>query len=120
VEFYDIFGHVLLSTNTVTVVQGAPTDGVVSEDGNVLVLTENSAYEVDQEQKLFRRLAGINSPTQRVGLDGEWTSYHSMVLHEGKQGRICYDGTGKYTLTSTIREIRGTLVEPPVSQPNVV
>jgi hypothetical protein len=34
-----------------------------------------SCYEVDQENKLIRRLSGRNSPTHRQGKEGEYRKY---------------------------------------------
>lgn len=41
----------------------------------MIVVTENSSYEFDLEQKRVRRLRGVNDPTPRLGTDGEWRTY---------------------------------------------
>jgi len=113
-EFRDVTGHVVLSTGLIESAEDVPADNVSGESGNVFFRTENSAYEVDQEQRLFRRLAGTNNPTNPLYPDGEWQSYDRIELEIDRRAMIYYEpGFGKVKRTSTVREIRGTLVGPP-------
>ena len=41
--------------------------------------TENSIYEVDQENKCIRRLYGKDNPTPRLGEDSKWKAYTSIM-----------------------------------------
>lgn len=97
--------------------KNVPADSVTGEEGNLVVRTENSAYEFDQEQKLMRRLAGVNQPTNPLYPDGEWRSYDRIEgLAVGQRALIFYEpGQGKAKLISTIRDIKGTYIEPPVT-----
>ncbi len=47
----------------------------------------NSVYEVDFDNKMVRRINGVNEPTARQGKDGEWRKYIDIVL---KENSPCY------------------------------
>jgi hypothetical protein len=82
------------------------------EPGHVIFRTENSVYEIDQEQKLVRRLAGLNEPRGHMAADLEWTEYVSLYLVVGRQAYIHWTD-GKTRVTSPVRDIFGQLVEAP-------
>ena len=69
------------------------------------VNTENSIYEIDEDNRLIRRVSGLSSPTPRQGKDGEWKEYVSIEPFEGGM-LICWgtnpNGTAKCTWTSNI------------------
>jgi len=71
-----------------------------------------SLYEIDQENKKFRRLSGILDPTLRVGKDGAWKEYRSLLPDVPTIDsvlmivwRVTDDGTWQTTVTSPIEEI---------------
>lgn len=79
------------------------------ETTNVIFLTQNSAYEIDPEQKQVRRLTGLNDPTPSQGPNGDWKTYDYVSLPGvGLRAFIKYLDVDRGTLTSTVREIRGT------------
>lgn len=72
--------------------------------------TQNSVYELDQDQKNIRRLSGKENPTPRQGSDGQWKAIKSIVpLKVGLQSMIVW-GFGedhiKTTMTSPLIRIR--------------
>ena len=116
-EFRDATGHVIFSTAEIESAEGVPADNVTGENGNVVFRTENSAYEVDQEQKLFRRLAGVNSPTNAQYPDGEWQSYDRIELRLNEPALIYYKPDSNWgKRTSIVRDIQGTLVGEPARE----
>lgn len=64
--------------------------------------TLNSTYEVDRENKLIRRLAGINPPTSNQGEDGNWQPYQRLWMQPTGCVLIVFDPT-RATLTSRVR-----------------
>lgn len=107
--------HLLHITEEVVSVEGSPLDAVTAEEGNVLVLTKNSVYEIDQEQKLIRKLAGLNPGHSHVP-QGDWAPYTQIEgFQVGRMGLIYYPERPQSQpfVTTNIREIRGTLVENP-------
>ena len=113
VRFKDASRHTFLRiTDEIVSIEGSPFEGVVAEPGNVLFFTKNSAYEIDQEQKQFRRLAGLN-PVETP--DQEWVPYtHVEGLKVGQRALIFpVTRPNDPLVTSPVREIQGTLVEPP-------
>lgn len=90
---------------------------VTGEPGNLVFRTQNSAYEVDQEQKVFRRLAGNLPPGGDLPPDGDWVAYDSI-------GPVVVDQCVYLTLpdhphrlrTSRVTSVEGTFVEPPCTR----
>lgn len=81
-------------------------------------ITESgSTYEVDEENKRVRRLAGKADPTPRQGKDGEWKSYKAHAVCLGIGALFLWDkkttpllpgseeGTSPVTMTSPVKEI---------------
>lgn len=69
------------------------------------VVTENSIYEINDEDRLIRRTHGKRSGTKRQGKDGVWQSYESIESWYG--GMLIVwgnneDGTARCTWTSTV------------------
>jgi hypothetical protein len=92
-------------------IEGSPLEYAVAEPGNVLVLTKNSTYEIDQEQKQFRRLAGLNQVTTP---DHEWVQYTQINVKVGERALFYpVNRPNDPLVTSQVREMVGTLVEPP-------
>lgn len=51
-----------------------------------------SVYEVDEKRKLIRRLEGESNPTPRVGNDGMWKAFSSLMnVNVGFRALICWD-----------------------------
>jgi len=69
------------------------------------VNTENSTYEIDESNRLVRRMYGVSVPTPRQGADGEWKAYRE-VLTMGDGLLFVWgdnpDGTAKCTWTSKV------------------
>ena len=64
-------------------------------------ITESgSVYQVDEQNKLVRRLSGNKNPTPRQGIDGEWKEYYE--LHVDKIMAIQWNDKGQCTFTSRI------------------
>lgn len=83
------------------------------EPGHVIFRTENSVYEIDQEQKRFRRIAGLNPlNSKHLAADLEWTTYLRVVVEKGHCGLIYYEDE-KARRTSIVRDIFGTVIEQP-------
>jgi hypothetical protein len=99
-------------TDEIIAVEDSPNEYALAESGNVLILTKNSTYEINQEQKQFRRLAGLN----RVDTpDGEWVPYDRISVQVGARALLFPVARPNDPLVTTmVREIKGTLVEPPV------
>jgi hypothetical protein len=99
-------------TDEIVATEGSPFEHVAVEPGNVLFFTKNSAYEIDQEQKQFRRLAGLNVVTTP---DHEWVPYTRIEGLKIGQRALLYPAArpDDPLVTSPVREIQGTLVEPP-------
>ncbi len=121
VRFRDLAGrHILHVTDSVVSVEGSPLEVVTAEEGNVLILTKNSVYEINQEQKLIRKLAGFNPSRSHVP-QGDWSPYTRIEgFAVGQMGLIYYadQPESRPFITTHVREIRGTLVENP--QPGVL
>jgi hypothetical protein len=118
--FVDAGGNTILRTARIETVEGSPNDRVTGtgESGHVVFRTQNSSYEIDQEQKLVRRLAGLNPATNSQGLDGDWQPYDSIEgLDVGFRAVIRYPGTPKVTITSRIREVEGEVIKTPPPPP---
>lgn len=116
VRFRDLAGrHILHVTDEVVSVEGSPLDTVTAEEGNVLVLTKNSVYEINQEQKLIRKTAGFN-PSRGDRPLHEWFPYTQIEgFRVGWMGLIYYTDqpANRPFVTTHIREIKGNLVENP-------
>lgn len=111
--FLNDVGDIIFKTDEVVSVEADPNEAVSGEEGNVVFLTQNSTYEVNQELKLYRRLAGLNTPTVNQGLDGDWQPYTEIIgLEVGQCPVILRPGKSAGHLTH-VREIRGNLVSPP-------
>lgn len=70
------------------------------------LLTETgSVYELDVIEKRARRLQGVSDPTPRVGQDGVWKKYETLLLvTDAVRSMLLIDWTGRGngTLTSGI------------------
>ena len=44
------------------------------------VTTANSTYQINETDRLIRRLQGVNDPTPRQGADGAWKAYRTLGL----------------------------------------
>jgi hypothetical protein len=100
-------------------VAGAPEEFITTDDTtNVLFWTRNSVYEIDQEQKLFRRAVGLNDPVDY----GDWLPYNLLFLELGHCAHIEYlQGNEPMNLrTSRVRKIHGTLVGQPPAEPTLL
>lgn len=80
---------------------GLPMDGVLMR----VISTANSVYQVDEDNRLIRRVLGVNQPTPRQGDDGQWKEYKSIGL--GGDGLLIIweynpDGSARCTWTSTV------------------
>ena len=71
-----------------------------------------SLYEIDQKNKKFRRLSGILDPTLRVGKDGQWKEYGSLLPNVPTLDsvlmivwRVTDEGVWQTTVTSPIEQI---------------
>lgn len=63
------------------------THSVIYTMSNPVVFkTEYSTYELDEENRLFRRLHGKNPATGRQGNDGDWRQY-VRILHPLEVGK---------------------------------
>jgi len=113
VDFNDGFRSPILSTFVVTAVENDPVMAVEAEQGNVLVYTENSAYEFNQEQKLFRRLAGHNPGTNPAIPDGDWRPYTSIEYMAVGYRPYIHFAESKAKNLSIVREIKGTFIHAP-------
>jgi hypothetical protein len=72
----------------------------------------NSVYEVDRTLGEVRRLGGVYSPTERVGLG--WKPYMSIKVVVGRPALICWvtqDGITRATETSVVQAIESLCVE---------
>lgn len=113
-SFLDPTGYVILSTDEIICLDNDPNAAVSGEDGNVVFLTQNSTYEINQEQKLFRRLAGLNAPRGSQPLDGDWEPYDQIIgLKEGSCPIVIRSDRQHDVFLTRVREIRGTLVSLP-------
>jgi hypothetical protein len=113
VRFKDDERHDLLHiVDEIVSIQGSPLEFAEPEPGNILFTTKNSAYEIDQEQKQFRRLGGLNPVSTP---DGEWVQYtHIQGLKVGQRALLFpVSRPDDPLVTSPVREIKGTFVEPP-------
>ena len=71
----------------------------------MIVLTQNSTYEIDPERQRIRRLEGRNQPTPRQGADGEWKHYAAISpIMVGLPVRILWTVT-EGTRLSPVQEI---------------
>lgn len=112
--FYD-GDYIAYSTSGIVSLEGiVPADAELPEPepGHVLFRTRNSLYEIDQEQKLIRRVTGNNPATR--SFEGDWNEYSDIIyLEVGRRAGICWPNSTRLTLTSTIREIAGDIIPTP-------
>lgn len=82
----------------------------------MIVETQNSIYEIDEQDRQVRRLEGFTVPTARFGANGAWRPYaHLSPLEVGKRMVITWPATGEedfpggelktHTVTSEVVEI---------------
>jgi hypothetical protein len=66
--------------------------------------TQNSIYEVDEANRLVRRVVGKNDPTPHQGPDEVWKSYQSLQVEPGGILIIwgINDGVLETTVTSPV------------------
>lgn len=64
------------------------------------VRTQNSTYEINDDDKLIRRIRGVAEPTKRQGEDGQWQSFTSITPYE--DGLLINWAEERCTLTSPI------------------
>lgn len=72
------------------------------------IATQNSTYEVDEENKRIRRLDGVLDPTPSQGTDGEWQPYTAVTQHPSGVLVIEWplgEKNSPYTVTSRIQTI---------------
>lgn len=120
--FYDAHGSEFFTTAEIESVENCPSEDAVgdSNNPNVTFLTNNSSYEVNQEEKLIRRLAGTNHPCYAEHQDGEWVPYERIeYVAVGHRAFIKFDANRDIT-TSTIRAVIGVFVGAPESREVVV
>lgn len=117
VAFHDESGDIILNiAREVVEIEGDPNARVDGEEGNLVIRTQNSTYEFNQEQLLVRRLAGLNPATNPAYPDGDWRPYLRIEgLAIGYAPVIVYggDAIGKGKHLSAVREIIGTYIPPP-------
>lgn len=120
-KFYDAIDQTLLITPPVLAVEDDPLDAVTGEDGNLVFRTRNTVYEVNLEQKLFRRLAGHNSPLSNE-LEHEWYPYTAITEIEIGRGVEVYFGQNPHGRdflgTTRVTKITGTFVPTPHAPTN--
>lgn len=64
-----------------------------------------SVYELDKVNNQIRRLEGVESPTPRQGLDGEWKTFEYCTdVREGRPVLIQWESS-RSTLTSPVKTI---------------
>ena len=68
----------------------------------ILARTQNSAYEIDLENKRCRRLKGANAPTPYQGEDGVWKHFNTCRYIEGGGILFVWNEEGQYTYTSNV------------------
>jgi len=69
-----------------------------------------SHYEWDQGNNRIRRLAGVNDPTSRQGLDGEWRDVYTVIfLAQGQGACIIWKGDVEPTPETMARIHAGEL-----------
>ncbi len=61
-----------------------------------------SIYEVDDLNKLVRRMQGMHAPTPREGQDGIWKQYDAVVPFMNGLLIVWDETLGKATLTSQL------------------
>lgn len=82
----------------------------------VVTTVSGSVYEVDEADKNVRRLNGKSDPTPRIGKDGDWRGYdsilgpvvnESMIIVWGKNVSLLpgSDGGTPVTMTSPVASI---------------
>ena len=74
-----------------------------------------SAYEVDEDMKLVRRLAGAAAPLPRQGADGEWKPYESISVEVGKSAIITWPASVPLLEGSPVGAIPATITSWVVS-----
>jgi len=83
------------------------------EPGHVIFRTNNSVYEIDQDQKLIRRLFGdAPNNSKHMPVDLEWAPYYRVIVSKGFPAAI-YWSEDEVRRLSTVRDIFGTLIEAP-------
>lgn len=65
------------------------------------IVTQFSTYEVNEDDKLIRRIEGQHAPTPRQGDDGTWRSYFALTDYADGV-LIVWDEDGHSTLTSPV------------------
>lgn len=73
----------------------------------IFVTETGSTYQIDFENKQFRRMTGKTDPTARTGKDGEWKPYIDLIYHGvGKSVIIQWgwnpDDSAACTMTSRV------------------
>jgi len=82
----------------------------------ILVKTESgSAYEIDKENKLIRRITGNAPPTNRQGEDGQWKSYWSVGYQEKAPLLIVWELSENFVARSTVTSPVVSIAEIPAS-----
>ncbi len=117
VTFYNKFNEEFLTTAEIKSVSLCPAESAVevADPRNVTILTQNSAYEINQEEKMIRRLAGSNNPVYTDHPDGDWKAY--LEIRGVALGhRAVIQFPDRYLMTSTIRGVSGTFVGAPDSR----
>lgn len=106
----------LFTTGAIVSIEGyVPADEPVNElePGHVVFRTNNSAYEIDQEQKLIRRLAGTN-PTALDVPDLDWTPYDRIIdVYTNEHPAVYFPGQISPLILSRCREVIGPFIQPP-------
>ena len=85
-------------------------------DSSVLMLwTESSVYEVDQQAKLIRRTMGMRPPTDRVGIG--WKPFQTIHVEVGLPAEILWrvapGGLMRMTITSNVVAIESLVNQCP-------
>lgn len=65
------------------------------------IRTTYSTYEIDDDGKRIRRMAGVNPATERQGQDGQWRVFYLIEPYLGGL-LIHWDDAGHCTHTSAI------------------
>lgn len=78
----------------------------------IITTQTGSIYELDKDNKQVRRLAGKSKPTMRQAKDGEWQTYHDILMPAiGMSLFIMWDKHDKCTITSPIRTVSNDEVD---------
>lgn len=80
----------------------------------MIIKTTSSIYEINLENKIIRRLMGVNAPTSRQEKDGEWKPFLDIFIPDvGQSFLIVWEYVEqegrrtvfKTTMSSPIKEI---------------